>query len=111
MDEGTLCFPFESDVFRIPIKGTMSIIRRNGEQYTGYIAADDSYIIVPVDTAPTYRKEQPSHNFSASCPENVAASGAKTIKERLSELKDLYDDGLLEESEYKEKKKEILKEC
>ena len=57
MDEGTLCFPFESDVFRIPIKGTMSIIRRNGVQYTGYIAADDRYIVVPVDTAPTYRKE------------------------------------------------------
>ena len=58
MNKGTLCFPFESDVFRIPIKGTMNITRRNGEQYTGYIAADDdSYIIVPVDTAPTYRKK------------------------------------------------------
>ena len=54
---------------------------------------------------------QPSHNFSARCLENAAASGAKTLKERLSELKDLYGDGLLEESEYKEKKKEILKEC
>ena len=28
-----------------------------GKKYTGYIAADDSFIIFPVDTAPTYRKE------------------------------------------------------
>jgi hypothetical protein len=34
----------------------------------------------------------------------------KSLKERLSDLKALYDDGLLEESEYKERKKEILRE-
>jgi hypothetical protein len=62
-----------------------------------------------IDIVVVPRGVQPSHNFSARCPENVAASGAKTLKERLSELQDLYNDGLLEESEYKEKKKEILK--
>ena len=64
-----------------------------------------------IDIVVVPRGVQPSHNFSASFPENVAASGAKTLKERLSELKDLYDDNLLDESEYKEKKKEILKKC
>ena len=53
-----------------------------------------------IDIVVVPRGVQPSHNFSA-----------KTPKERLSELKDLYDNGLLEESEYKEKKKKILKEC
>ena len=57
MNEGILCFPFDSKVYRIPIKNTIDIIRGNGKKYTGYIAADDSFIIFPVDTAPTYRKE------------------------------------------------------
>ena len=58
----------------------------------------------------------PAATVAVAAPEPIAAlpaptpASTKTVRERLADLKSLFDDGLLDEDEFKQRKSEIIKE-
>ncbi len=55
-------------------------------------------------------KEQEIEQVEEKAEESEGPSSEKSIKERLIKLKELYDEGLITEDEYRNKKEEILEE-
>ena len=51
---------------------------------------------------------QKEYNYVNSMSSNTTVSDSETVKEALKKLKDLYDTGLIDDSEYKTKKEELL---